>query len=157
MVRTWKQEDYQHGFFVPLFSLFLLWFRRDMIPQSLGRGSLWGLPFFGLWALMRGAAIYYNYGTLPELSMLPFFVGVALFAGGWQGLRWAWPAILFLVFMLPLPGAVQDFSREQLQLLATKSSEYVIQTLGIPAIAEGNVIQLSEHTLEVARPVVGCG
>jgi len=126
-----------------------------MIPQGSGRGNLWGLPLFALWALMQWTAVYFNYGSLPELAMLPFFAGVAIFVGGWQGLRWAWPAILFLFFMLPLPGVVQDFSREQLQRLATKLSVYVIQTLGIPSIAEGNVIRLTDTSLSVADACSG--
>lgn len=159
LVNTWStQEDYQHGFVVPLFALFLLWFRRDKIQTFTSRGSLWGLPFFAVWAAMRWVAIYYNYGTLPELSMLPFFLGVAIFVGGWQGLHWAWPSIVFLVFMLPLPAVVQDVAREYLQKGATYLSVYVIQTLGIPAVAQGNTIQLADlpdKPLEVARACSG--
>lgn len=151
----WSQEDYQHGFVVPVFAVYLLWLRRDMIPPLGGRGSWWGLAFFGLWAVMRWTAVYFNYGTLPELSMLPFFAGTALFVGGWQGLLWSWPAILFLFFMMPLPGAVQGMASEQLQRIATQMSTFVIQTLGIAAVAQGNVIQLAERPLEVARACSG--
>ena len=151
----WKQEDYQHGFVVPIFAVFLLWIRRDMIPSFGGRGSLWGLALFGLWAAMRWTSVYFNYGTLPELSMLPFFAGTAIFVGGWQGLLWAWPAILFLFFMMPLPGAVQGLASEQLQKIATQLSTFVIQTIGIAAVAQGNVIQLAERPLEVARACSG--
>ena len=138
----WTQEDYQHGFVVPIFAVVLLWLRREMIVPFAGRGSWWGLAFFALWALMRWAAVYFNFESLPEMSMVPFFAGVALFVGGWQGFRWAWPAVLFLVFMIPLPGAVQGMARLQMQTLATKLSVFVIQTLGIPAVPEGVVIQL---------------
>jgi exosortase len=156
LTHVWAtEEDYQHGFAVPLFSLFLLWSRRDMILPFAQRGSLWGLPFFVVCAVMRWVALYYNYGTLTELSMLPFFFGVAVFVGGWQGLRWAWPAIVFLGFMLPLPGIVQDAAREFLQKVATHLSVFVIQTLGIPAVAQGNVIQLTDRPLEVARACSG--
>ncbi len=153
---TWStNEDYGHGFFVPLFSLFLLWSRRDMMANYAGRGSWWGLVFFGLWALMRCGAVYFNYGSLPEMSLVPFFAGVALFVGGWQALAWAWPAVVFLVFMIPLPGTVQGFFSEQLQSISTRLSVYIIQTLGIPAVAQGNVIQLTEHPLEVAQACSG--
>jgi exosortase len=156
LLEAWyKTEDYQHGFVVPIFSIALLWLRRDMIPKSLGRGHLWGLAFFVLWAVMRWTAVYFNYGSLPELSMLPFFAGVALFVGGWQGLNWAWPSIFFLFFMIPLPGAVQGLASEQLQRIATYISTFVIQTLGIAAVAQGNVIQLAERPLEVARACSG--
>lgn len=158
LLRTWQtQEDYHFCFLVPFFALFLLWLRRDMIPQGAGRGHFWGLPLFALWAAMQWAAVYlHSYdNTVPGLLMLPFLAGVALFVGGWQGLRWAWPAILFLVFMQILPRVVQDFSRERLQVTATRISVYAIQTLGIPAIAEGNVIQLTDRSLSVAEACSG--
>ncbi len=142
--RTWAQDDYQHGPLVPLFSLFLLWYRRDLIIPFAGRGSMWGLPFLALWAVMRWASVFFNFGSLPEYSMLPFFAGLALFVGGWQALRWSWPAIFFLLFMLPLPGDAQGFFSQQLQYVATKTSVYVIQTLGIPAMAVGHKIQLTD-------------
>lgn len=151
----WAQEDYQHGFFVPIFALALLWIRRDMIPTSAGRGHAWGLGFFGLWALMRWGAVYFNYGSLPSLSLIPFFAGLAIFVGGWQALNWAWPSVVFLFFMIPLPGVVQALFSEQLQQLATRLSVLVIQTLGIPSVAQGNVIQLTDRPLEVARACSG--
>lgn len=156
LLRAWTQsEDYQHGFVVPFFAVALLWIRRDMAPQLGGAGSWWGLPLLGLWALMRWTAAYFNYGSLPELSILPFFAGITLFVGGWQGLLWAWPSILFLFFMIPLPGAVQGVASEQLQALATRLSTYIIQTFGIAAVSQGNVIQLTERPLEVARACSG--
>jgi exosortase len=135
--------------------MFLLWARRDKFPTSVDRGSAWGLVFFGLWALIRWVAIYFNYGTLPELSLVPFFAGVALFVGGWQGLRWAWPSVVFLFFMIPLPGVAQAMFSEQLQSLATRVSVFIIQTFGIPSVAQGNVIQLTGQPLEVAKACSG--
>jgi exosortase len=143
----WSQEDYQHAFFVPIFSLFLLWIRRGMILKSAGRGHAWGLAFFGLWALMRWIAVYFNYGSLPEMSLLPFFAGLALFVGGWQGLLWAWPSIVMLFFMIPLPGVAQVLFSEKLQQISTHISLFVIQTLGIPSVAQGNVIMLPDDRL----------
>lgn len=159
LVRVWSEsEDYQHGFFVPIFALVLLWLRRDMIVKFTGRGSWWALPCLILWAAMFWGAIFFRYDSLPEMSMMPFFFGAALLVGGWQGLRWSWPAIVFLVFMIPLPGAAQGFASQQLQLVATKLSIYTIQTVGIPSVAQGNVITLtdiSEKPLEVAQACSG--
>ncbi len=140
---------------MPLFALFLLWLRRDMMPRGATRGNLWGLPLFVLWALTRCTAEYFQYGSLPEMSMLFFFAGVAVFVGGWQGLKWAWPSVVFLVFMLPLPGFIENFSREWLQMIATILSVFVIQTVGIPATSEGVVIQLPDKALQVAEACSG--
>lgn len=159
LVTVWSiNEDYQHGFFVPLFALVLLWLRRGMIANFTGRGSWWALPCFGVWAVMFWGAIYFRFESLPEMSMIPFFLGAALFIGGWQGLLWSWPAIVFLVFMIPLPGAVQALFSGELQNIATKLSIFTIQTMGIPSVAQGNVIiltDISEKPLEVAQACSG--
>jgi exosortase len=152
---AWSQADYQHGPFVPLFSLYLLWIRRDMLIPFTGRGSWWGMAFLALWAWMRLAAVYFNFGSLPEMSLLPFFAGLALFAGGWQAFRWSWPAIVFLIFMLPLPADIQGWLSLQLQGIATRISVFIIQTLGIPSVAIGNVIQMTDRPLNVAQACSG--
>ena len=151
----YSQEDYQHGFAVPIFCVFLLWHRRGLIVPFAGRWSWWGLPFLALWAAMRWAAVFFNFQSLPEMSMIPFFAGMALFVGGWQAIRWAWPSILFLGFAFPLPGELQGLVSQQLQGAATRMSVFVIQTLGIPAVAQGHVIQLTEKPLDVARACSG--
>ena len=90
--------------------------------------------------------------------ILPLILaGAALLVGGWQGFRWAWPAILFLVFMLPLPGAVQGMARLQMQTLATRLSVFIIQTLGIASMAQGHRIEIGGATeaLDVAQACSG--
>jgi exosortase len=157
LYRSWQTPDYGHGFVVPIFALFLLWLRRDMIVPFAGRWSWWGLPVLALWATVYWVAVYFNYGSLPQYSMLVFFTGVALFAGGWQGLRWSWPSIAFLVFMVPLPGALQGWFSFGLQGIAARSGAYVIQTLGIPAMTRGHVILVgvTANELDVAAACSG--
>ena len=90
------------------------------------------------------------------MSILPFCAGVAIFVGGWQGFLWAWPSIVFLAFMIPLPGSIQSLFSYHLQSVATHLSVFVIQTLGIPAVAEGHTIRLTEeHLLNVAEACSG--
>ncbi len=120
-----------------------------------GRGSWWGLVFFAISAAMQWASAYFNFEWFPEASIVPFFAGVTLFVGGWQGFRWAWPAVLFLVFMVPLPGAVEGMARYQLQRLATNLSVWIIQTVGIPSVPDGVVIHLTDKPLRVAEACSG--
>jgi exosortase len=158
LVGAWeREEDYQHGFVVPIFAAFLLWHRRDMILKSTGRGSWWGVAFLAAWIVLRAVAVYFKFDTLPAISMLFFFAGVALFVSGWQALRWSWPAIVFLFFMLQLPGSVHGLLSQRLQGLAARSSAYVIETLGIPTVLLGHVIQVGNppEPLDVARACSG--
>src|SRR5208337_4371239 len=155
----WSTPDYGHGFFVPVFAGFLLWQRQEMVDPWPNRGTLWGIPFFVLFALIRWFNLFLNYERDID-SLLPFLVGLTLVLGGWRALRWAWPSILFLIFMVPLPDFLAAALGAKLQRVATIMSVYVLQTIGIPAIALGegsNVIQLTkaENQLEVARACSG--
>src|SRR5262245_10451960 len=60
LFRMWINEpDYNHGFFVPLFSIYLLWFRRGNFDLKHVQGSWWGLPVL-LFALgLRWVSAYF--------------------------------------------------------------------------------------------------
>jgi len=160
VVRVWySTPDYGHGFFVPIFAGFLLWQRQEMVDPWPSKGTWWGVPFFVIFALVRWFCLFLNYERDID-SLLPFLIGMTLILGGWRALRWAWPSILFLIFMVPLPDFLAAAMGGKLQRGATIMSVYVLQTIGIPAIALGegsNVIQLSEPSskLEVARACSG--
>ena len=150
LVNVWStQDEYLYGFVVPIFAVYLLWLRRNMIASIAGRGSWWGVPVLAIWAAIYCTSVYFNYGSLPEYSMLAFLAGVAIFVGGWRGLHWSWPAIVFLIFMIPLPGATQSAFSQVLQSVATRLSVFVIQTLGLPAMAIGHLITVNDHQLNV--------
>ncbi|MCC6126731.1 MAG: exosortase/archaeosortase family protein [Pirellulales bacterium] len=151
----WFSPDYQHGFFVLPFCAFLLWSRREMMTEIPARGSWWGLAFFGLWAGMRLFGVYYNYAWFQHASIIPGVAAITLFVGGWQAFAWAWPSIVFMAFMIPLPGMATDFLSQPLQRIGSFCSAYLIQTFGIPAMRSGVVIQLRDMPLNVAEACSG--
>src|SRR5438874_1287783 len=80
----------------------------------------------------------------------------AAFLGALSILLWAyWPTIAFLFFMLPLPFRVEVALSHPLQKLASQSSTYVLQTIGLPAFAEGNVISLGKAKINIVEACNG--
>jgi exosortase/archaeosortase family protein len=75
--------------------------------------------------------------------------------GGWAALPWAWPAVLFLFFLLPLPHRLEVALAGQLQWFGSRASTFLLQALGFVAFTEGNVIRLGEIRLEVAPACSG--
>lgn len=140
----WNEPDYAHGFFVPIFSLYILWYRRDMLPSVPQKGSWWGLAFFVAWALVIWTGVFFNFQWFEYFSIIPCLAAITLFIGGWQVFLWAWPALVFLFFIVPLPGLLSGFLSHPLQSIGTYVSVFVIQTLGIPALASGNQIILRD-------------
>lgn len=105
--------------------------------------------------LMRMAGIYVRVQTLEAVSLLPFILGVLAIVLGRPAIRWGAPAILFLLFMIPLPSGLAGALSGLLQSVATQVSTYALQTLGVPAFAEGNVISLSNGQIGVAEACSG--
>jgi exosortase len=104
---------------------------------------------------MRFAGAYIYFEWLDAVSLLPTLAGICVLLGGRAALGWAWPAICFLLFMVPLPYRVETALGLPLQRMATIASTYVLQTLGLPALAEGNVILLASGRIGVAQACSG--
>jgi len=160
LFHRWNVEpEYSHGFFVPAFSLVLLWLRWDMVELSRMKGTIWawalGLLLLLFGAAMRVASSYYYYDLLDPLSLLPTVAGIVLFLGGWHAFHWAWPAVVYLIFMIPLPGIFAGALSGNLQVIATNAAVYVLQMIGMPASAKGNVILMPTGPLEVAQACSG--
>jgi exosortase len=158
LVGRWSREpDYTYGFLVPFCSGWLLWQRRGLIRCIGGpvRGRWLGVALLILSALLRLFAIYADFVLLEAVALIVCVAGVPVLIGGFSALRWAWPAIVFLFFMIPLPGVVAGRLSGPLQRIATVSSTYVLETLGVAAIASGNVIWLTQGTIGVVEACNG--
>jgi exosortase len=158
MGQHWAHDaQYSHGYLVPVFCLGLLWRRREQLQQH-STGPAWGLPLLALGIGLHLGGAYFYYTWLEALSLLPSLAGVVIILGGWARLaawRWAWPAIGFLIFMIPLPYRFEIALAGPLQRIAVISSTYLLQTFGLPAIAEGNIILLSEARIGIVEACSG--
>jgi exosortase len=156
MSQFWAHNpQYSHGYMVPLFALALLWWRRDLLRQGTFDPSCWGMPLIALGILLRLASAYVYFDWFDNVSLLPLLGGLCLLVGGRQSLAWAWPAILFLVFMLPLPYRVETALAVPLRGLATAASTFILQTVGLPALAEGNIIRINDVKIGVVEACSG--
>jgi exosortase len=157
--RWLKDPQYSHGFLVPLFSGVLLWHRRTMLEGKRLAWSPWGLAILGLGLVLflLGGYLYVSWFDTP--SLLLTLAGLVLLSGGVPALRRSWPAIAFLIFMMPLPYRLETALALPLQRVATVTSAYAMQTLGFPAIAENTNIYIRDlpKPLEVAPACSGLG
>lgn len=152
----WANDpQYSHGYLVPGFAVVLLWLRRDLLQTQPLSWSLLGLVLLGVGAGLRLAGAYFYFLWVEHIALLPLLMGVALSVGGPTALRWSYPAIAFLAFMIPLPGRLDGALAHPLQRVGTEASTYVLQGLGVPAVADGNVILLSEGELGIVEACSG--
>lgn len=158
MWNKWSTSpQYSHSYLVPLFALYLLKPNRAKEGAILGKSTWWGLPVLFLGLCMRLAGSYISFDWLEAISLLPVLAGATLLIAGWPALRHCSLAIGFLIFMIPLPHKIETGLSLPLQRTATLVSTYVLQTVGLPAIAEGNVILINDSRIGVVEACNGLG
>jgi len=158
MEDRWSTDPrYSHGYLVPIFAIALLWLRRDQIQGCQLRPSNWGLAFIVLGGLIQLAGGYFRQSSNAggRWAILPYLAGIALILGGWRILRWSWPSILFLFFMIPLPWGIERALGPPLRWVAAQASASMLRTTGFMAFSEGNVIQLDHGKIGVAEACSG--
>lgn len=158
MAERWSTDpQYSHGFLVPVFALGILWARRDRLPTQGPVPSWYGLAVLLGGMLLRLVGAYFYFEPLDAFSLLPTLAGLCLLIGGVPALRWCWPALAFLGFMLPLPYQAEMALAHPLRRVATVSSTYLLQLLGFPALSEGNIIVIDDLRLGVIDACSGLG
>ena len=151
----WSDPNFSHGFFVPLFSAFVIWQERDRLaritPQPSWAGLIVLLAGLGVLIIGRlGAELF-----LDRSSLLLVLAGVVILFLGWNLFRVVLFPWAFLLLMIPLPTIVFNQITFPLQLLASKVAATVLPVLGVPILREGNVINLPSMALEVAEACSG--
>lgn len=144
LVFSWStDENYSHGFLVPLISLYFANLAAERGPlKSRGGGVALGASLLGVALLAKLATVVIVMGTLGDLALLGALAGTCALLAGGDALRRFWFAIAFLVFMIPLPVALYTMIASPLQLLVSQLASVVLNATGIPVLTEGNMMTL---------------
>ncbi|MDC4206053.1 MAG: VPLPA-CTERM-specific exosortase XrtD [Candidatus Manganitrophus sp.] len=156
MVHKWyADENYGHGFFVPLISLYLIWQQRHRLREKKLQGSWWGVPVLligvGLYFIGELATIY----VVVHLSLWVVLIGLTLAAIGGEGMRIIAFPLFYLLAMIPLPDFLYQGLSGWLQLVSSALGVGCLQVIGVTAFREGNVIDLGPIQLQVVEACSG--
>lgn len=156
MVHKWyADENYGHGFFVPLISLYLIWQQRHRLREKRLQGSWWGVPVLligvGLYFIGELATIY----VVVHLSLWVVLIGLTLAAIGGEGMRIITFPLFYLLAMIPLPDFLYQGLSGWLQLVSSALGVGCLQIIGVTAFREGNVIDLGPIQLQVVEACSG--
>jgi len=145
---TWSADpNYSHGYLVVPIALFIAWRRLSEEPWEPSRDALpapwWCWALLAVILAVRVVAYEGGFQWAETATLLPALACLTWTFGGWPLFRRVWPAILFLVFMFPLPNALNMRIALPLQRIATSGSYILLQLSGFWAIQEGNIILLN--------------
>jgi len=153
-VQWWQDPNYIHGFFVPAFSLLLLWEDRARLAALPLKPSWSGLVIllFALFALTVG--VLSSEFFLPRISLLLLISGMVVFFAGWEYLLAVSFPLAFLILMVPSSTIFIQVTFP-LQILASKTATFFLTLAGVPVAREGNILLLSNARMEVAEACSG--
>lgn len=154
-VLRWQlQEEYSHGYIIPLVSLYILWERRFQIAASYQNFSWWGLPIIvvALAILLVGeiSALY----MLIHYSFILLLLGLSIAFLG-SATRHTWVPIALLGFAVPLPYFIEVILTSNLQLISSQLGVEIIRLCRIPVFLSGNIIDLGNYQLQVVEACSG--
>lgn len=154
-VLRWElQEEYSHGYLIPLVALFILWEKRFQIATSYQHYSWWGVPIIvvALLILLVGevSALY----MLIHYSFILLLFGLSLAFLG-SATRYTWVPIALLGFAVPLPYFIEVILTSKLQLISSQLGVEIIRLCRIPVFLSGNIIDLGNYQLQVVEACSG--
>ena len=151
----WSDPNFSHGFFVPLFSAFVVWQSRARLRAIQPKPSIWGLPVIVISLAMLLIGTFGAELFLSRLSLIVLMGGAVVFFLGWGMLRAVLFPLCFLVLMVPIPAIVFSQITLPLQMLASKVAAGTLPICGVPVLRQGNIINLPAMPLEVAQACSG--
>lgn len=157
----WRIDpNYSHGWLVVAASLFFAYrawrragppWQTEVRPGELVLGE--GLLALGL--VLHFLASFLGMLLLDVVALILILRAGLLLLGGRQAVRNHGFACLFLIFMAPLPIVWYQPLANLMQRLVTSLSASVIGALGVPVFAEGYLLSVPGHSMEMAEACSG--
>ncbi len=155
LTRWENQEEYSHGYMIPMVTAYLIWQRRDLL-KTIEFKPTWiavGVVFLGLLISTIGeiSALY----VLIHISLILIILGMAWSLMGWNAFKYILVPLLLLGFAIPLPYFLEATLTAELQLISSRLGVAIIRLFGIAVLLEGNVIDLGSYKLQVVEACSG--
>lgn len=157
LATAWARPEYSHGPIIPALSFYLYLREMRAVPPPAAPVSDRG-PGVAVIAL---ALLLAAFGNLVQISDFVFYALIlwcyGLILTVWGARRgWVfWPAVLHLVFMLPLPQFLYWKLTISLQFLSSGIGVWALGLARVPVYLDGNVIDLGIYKLQVAEACSG--
>ena len=153
---AWEQEENSHGPIILAILVWLFWQSREAwfaVEERPAPVSGWTCLILGLlmYVLGRSQAIL----VVEVVAQIPILLGTILLMKGWQGLRALAFPLLFLIFLIPLPGFLVSAITGPLKREVSVVAEHLMYFLGYPIARSGVVLSIGPYQLLVADACSG--
>ena len=146
---TWMAERfdahdsfYSHGWLIPFASSWLVWQRRSRLSQLTLHASFWGLTLLIPTVVVHVFASWWGVHFVSGFAMIAAVWGLVWTAWGFRALWTLRFPLLFLLFMVPLPGVLLIAISFKMKLAAAWLASSGLTLLGLPTHQAGSTIQV---------------
>ncbi len=151
-----KGTFYSHGPLIPFLAIFLIWIRRAQLRLIERKPSTAGLPIIIGALAIHLLAVIIEIQFISGLALIMVIVGISAYLLGLNFTMKISPAIVLLLFMVPMPRVSLIDTAFLLQLASAKGTVPVLRAMGIHAVREGVYLNLPNGSvLEVAYACSG--
>jgi exosortase B len=152
----WTTEENGHGPIVLAVFAWLVWRQRDVLVQGVPHPN----PAAGWASLVLGLALFVlghsqSIEALSTASHIPVLIGVLLLLRGWGAVKALWFPLVFLLFLIPIPGVILDPITAVLKQHVSSIVENALYALGYPIGRRGVTIQIGAYQLLMADACSG--
>ena len=152
----WAVDEQGHGPVILLVSIWLLWRQREAmaaLPRQPAYATAFGLLLVALLGSVIGRS--QDVVQLEVLGSLSAGAALLLLGAGWAGLRRAALPLLFLLFVVPLPGVFVQTITVPLKMAVSYVAEWLMHGLGYPVARTGVILAVDQYRLLVADACAG--
>lgn len=153
----WQEDEYAHGPIILAVILWLIWDRKQYLlnPETPKPAT-----FQGLFILVIGLLTYVigrsqGISVLDVGSLVLVLAGTLLALRGWPAVRAYWFMLLFIVYLVPLPGILIDALTGPLKQYVSVIAEQILYAAGYPIARSGVVLTIGQYQLLVADACSG--
>lgn len=156
---TWETEENGHGPIILLVACWLIWIKRQALVRPTPAPGL-GWKLLG-WATLVVSLLAFVVGlsqgidTLEVATLIPILASIVLLMRGWVALRALWFPLLFLLFMIPLPGMLVELITGALKQQVSGVAESLLYAVGYPIARVGVILSIGQYKLLVADACSG--
>ncbi|MFH1868333.1 MAG: exosortase/archaeosortase family protein [Candidatus Omnitrophota bacterium] len=157
MRERWFAEEsyYNHGFLIPVVSLYIVWQRRETLKKIKPSGSMLGVVIIALGLMAHILAALLKVYFISGFSFVFVLFGLILFLYGKEMARKLIFPIFFLLVMVPLPLVFISNLTVQLKLFVAQVATFILNKIGFPSIRTGSVIKMPSSFVSVEAPCSG--
>ncbi|MDP3776336.1 exosortase B [Methylotenera sp.] len=156
MQTTWQTEENGHGPIILMVVCWLILKKRHAVLNTPNKPSAiigWVSLVLSLLAFIVGRS--QSIDTIEVAALIPMLIGILLLMRGWEAVRAMWFPLVFMFFLIPLPGLLVEIITGSLKQHVSGIAEEILYAAGYPIARIGVMLSIGQYKLLVADACSG--